>query len=259
MNPATGRFVTTDPWMGNIHEPVSLHKYLYANANPVILLDPSGKMSIGQLSASIAIISLLSIISSDSSISHGEAWTHTKQEWSTTDIQGYRNFVTNNYFKYSNRSVDCAGLAITILIDYASLNGLPINLKGYYFQSFDSDKTHLKNKYAFLVAARNGLCASEIYDNNTYEKGSLPGSINSALPGDLMMSRGFPNTFIQDIFGNPNPIYGHTRIFLGYNNMVDYIAGDLATPPTVSVRSKTPADIAILTTSLRFWKASVFK
>ncbi|HZR79606.1 MAG TPA: FG-GAP-like repeat-containing protein [Candidatus Binatia bacterium] len=40
--PETGRFVTTDPFGGRIHDPVSLHRYLYANADPVNLRDPLG-------------------------------------------------------------------------------------------------------------------------------------------------------------------------------------------------------------------------
>ena len=40
---ATGRFLTTDPDGGNIFDPVSLHRYLYANADPVNNSDPSGE------------------------------------------------------------------------------------------------------------------------------------------------------------------------------------------------------------------------
>jgi len=32
-----------DSYQGSIYDPVSLHKYLYANANPVKYTDPSGK------------------------------------------------------------------------------------------------------------------------------------------------------------------------------------------------------------------------
>jgi len=46
---ATGRFITTDPEEGNIFDPVSLHRYLYANADPIDNWDPSGRNTLGEL------------------------------------------------------------------------------------------------------------------------------------------------------------------------------------------------------------------
>ena len=34
MNPTTGSFTTMDSYQGNLYDPISLHKYAYANANP---------------------------------------------------------------------------------------------------------------------------------------------------------------------------------------------------------------------------------
>ena len=46
MNPANGLFISMDSYQGNIYEPVTLHKYLYANSNPVKYTDPTGYFSI---------------------------------------------------------------------------------------------------------------------------------------------------------------------------------------------------------------------
>ena len=55
MNPSTGTFITMDEYAGSIFEPVSLHKYLYANANPVAYSDPTGYFSLSELNVTQAI------------------------------------------------------------------------------------------------------------------------------------------------------------------------------------------------------------
>ncbi len=42
MDTTTGRFTSMDSYLGSVDDPVSLHKYLYANANPINYIDPSG-------------------------------------------------------------------------------------------------------------------------------------------------------------------------------------------------------------------------
>jgi len=41
-NPTLGRFHTQDTWLGRTSEPLTLHKYLYANADPINRIDPGG-------------------------------------------------------------------------------------------------------------------------------------------------------------------------------------------------------------------------
>jgi RHS repeat-associated protein len=44
-DPKLGRFLTQDSFLGQIDEPPSLHRYLYANANPTFYIDPTGHYS----------------------------------------------------------------------------------------------------------------------------------------------------------------------------------------------------------------------
>jgi len=55
MNPSTGTFISMDPYAGSIFDPISLHKYLYANANPIMNRDPSGRDSFLKLVAAMTI------------------------------------------------------------------------------------------------------------------------------------------------------------------------------------------------------------
>jgi RHS repeat-associated protein len=45
-NPATGRFMSRDPENGKTHDPKTLHKYLYADGDPVNGRDPTGRADI---------------------------------------------------------------------------------------------------------------------------------------------------------------------------------------------------------------------
>ena len=55
MNPETGTFITMDTYQGSIFDPTSLHKYLYANADPVMNVDPTGYFTLADISVSQAI------------------------------------------------------------------------------------------------------------------------------------------------------------------------------------------------------------
>ena len=47
---AIGRFTQMDAWLGNNFDPITLHKYLYANVDPVNVVDPSGYFGLASVS-----------------------------------------------------------------------------------------------------------------------------------------------------------------------------------------------------------------
>lgn len=75
---STGRFTRRDVYEGDTYNPVSLHKYLYANANPVNLIDPTGLIatSSGELNVGWAVLGILAAM----------AWITAV----VTDLQGER-------------------------------------------------------------------------------------------------------------------------------------------------------------------------
>ena len=56
MDPKIGAFTQQDTWRGRSREPITLHKYVYANADPVNGRDPSGHMTIGEFATASAIL-----------------------------------------------------------------------------------------------------------------------------------------------------------------------------------------------------------
>ncbi len=63
MDPTVGRFTQMDSYQGNERAPASLHKYLYANADPVNNVDPTGHSAagLGQQAAAVGIAAVLAV------------------------------------------------------------------------------------------------------------------------------------------------------------------------------------------------------
>ncbi len=72
MNPSTGTFISMDSYQGSVYDPVSLHKYLYANANPVMYTDPSGYATDKNL-AETAVAATIAVMLASSVALHNQA------------------------------------------------------------------------------------------------------------------------------------------------------------------------------------------
>ena len=62
MDPATGTFTSMDTYGGSLTDPMSLHKYLFANSNPVAYCDPSGHSSFTLIDA-ISVCAIIGALS----------------------------------------------------------------------------------------------------------------------------------------------------------------------------------------------------
>ena len=61
-NPSNGRFNRMDDYSGNMQDPQSLHKYLYAHANPCNCIDPSGRFTLINVLTVVALMSMMFMI-----------------------------------------------------------------------------------------------------------------------------------------------------------------------------------------------------
>ena len=77
MNPSTGTFISMDSYQGSLEDPVSLHKYLYANANPVMYTDPSGYTSLSELSITTCIQNTINSVHQIRSLTKIIKWANT--------------------------------------------------------------------------------------------------------------------------------------------------------------------------------------
>ena len=104
---ATNRFTTMDrfaekyPWQS---------PYVFAGNNPILNIDIQGD----------------------------SAWSVIRQ-WNETDQKGFAEYAGNRLKEYEGKKVDCADLALNVLIDYASENGLSLQISTADGASFDSN------------------------------------------------------------------------------------------------------------------------
>ena len=58
-DPETGRFPQMDTWEGRSHDPATLHKYLYAHADPINVSDPTGNFTLTSIGAALNVQGIL--------------------------------------------------------------------------------------------------------------------------------------------------------------------------------------------------------
>lgn len=83
-NPQTGRFLSRDPWDGDIHTPSTLNKYSYSGSDPIDSSDPSGRttientITIGNISLSPRVVNAVGALGA--AIACAYIWDASKSE-----------------------------------------------------------------------------------------------------------------------------------------------------------------------------------
>lgn len=81
MDPGAGRFVSMDPFGGVTTDPLSLHRYLYANLDPVDHVDPTGLYFSGGLTGLVATMAIGALINGIFSAVFSNHSPGTKEFW----------------------------------------------------------------------------------------------------------------------------------------------------------------------------------
>jgi len=204
-NSNTGRFWTADQFEGDPESPISLHRYLYANADPANMMDPGGNFGIGD---ALAVLTVLSVLYGLTSLGY-----HTYQA-ATAQSADQRN--ANIFAAY----LDAAGLALAMVgIEGGSL-GPRLAVAGW-------QEIALVSGEGLTLAQRAGTAiASLIFFAASGAKGSSGNARNVQNPNQVRTNNATGNAkakaFFQGLRGNGINVVGE-QIYIK-TNLGDRIA-----------------------------------
>jgi len=130
MDPNTGTFISMDSYPGSLFDPVSLHKYLYANADPVKYSDPSGfsATSLSECSVVQAIQSTLTAIHQCNALKSIMRWANITCTVIDTAIE-IRNILIGGGTILDVVVALAKGAAVGIMMDCLGKGALGLALK----------------------------------------------------------------------------------------------------------------------------------
>ncbi|MDR1706658.1 MAG: RHS repeat-associated core domain-containing protein [Prevotella sp.] len=196
---AIGRFTTVDPLAEKYY---SISPYAYCANNPMKFIDPTGE----------------------------EAWPVIR-EWDENDAEQFQQYAQAKLKEYADagKNINCADLALAVLIDYASENGLALSLTNKAGQVFESSSDSYNSveefKYGYKEDGKSGLqggvlpgVQSQDIPSNTFTVDR-----NDAVIGDMqVMSKPSGHVVIYNSVprdGNGNETDGGRNRKITYGNM----------------------------------------
>ena len=191
------------PGMGGVFNVVNLHLYHYAGNNPVMYTDPMGM----------------------SAWEPTDTWNSSKEEAFREKFNKNVNNVADAAIK-DNKTIDCADVALTALVDTAKEMGLRLTFDVWdsskkKYVSHSSSDSKFKNKKEFLFFVKQNMGAITFLDDRTTKE------TTKLTIGDLVMF---------DLRGQSSNYQGHTVIMTGVvdmtNKIISTVQGHIVGVPT---------------------------
>jgi len=224
IKPLESKFLTVDRFAEKYS---SQSPYCYAANNPVRFIDMNGD----------------------------SAWTINNQ-WNKDYIQGYQSFVqsqTQQYIK-DGKEFTCEDLDLSLLVDYASQNGLPVTIvngSGTFDARYDNytDVATFKNDVLTTTGARDL--------QNTNNTTGI--TMNNAKSGDIILNvNNEGNAHHTQVLYSFNPKYGIASIVQGNSGAMNIIPGASsilgAGNPNSAFYTGQPIESAIYFTKTDYYK-----
>ena len=124
---SVGRFASVDPFSGLVELPVSRHRYMYGNANPVSYIDPSGEFSMLYAAEIIAVANILATMTLGALGTYGALWQQSVEGERSNTWTGEIATLTPGFIPYSsiNWGIVSIGIGIQagVLLDVDKADG----------------------------------------------------------------------------------------------------------------------------------------
>ena len=154
---SNGRFISQDPLSGSNDDPVSLHRYLYANADPIDNYDPTGKETLCEiLVANIIGISVGAVVGA---VTYGVRYHNIKYA-ATGAIVGAQFGFAIQYARTSGNEIQAITTALFVGLASWAIEGLGDFAEGK-MDDFYRDR---KYERVLLEGAANGAVTGALED-----------------------------------------------------------------------------------------------